>query len=37
MPGDNEDYKYDVFFSYRRDPLIQDWVAKVVSKLKFGL
>jgi hypothetical protein len=31
------DYRYDVFFCYRRDSLTQDWVATVVATLRFWL
>jgi hypothetical protein len=31
------DYKYDVFFSYRRDKLVQGWITEVVSRLRFWL
>jgi hypothetical protein len=37
MPADYHDYRYDVFFSYRRDALTQDWVATVVGRLRFWL
>jgi hypothetical protein len=37
MPIDRDDYEYDVFFSYKRDPLVQDWVAKVVGRLRYWL
>jgi hypothetical protein len=33
----DDDYQYDVFFSYRRDPLIQDWIMEVVTRLRFRL
>jgi hypothetical protein len=31
------DYEYDVFFSYKKDPLITEWIANVVSRLEFWL
>jgi hypothetical protein len=31
------DYRYDVFFSYRREPQTQDWVARVVGTLRYWL
>jgi hypothetical protein len=33
----DSDYEYDVFFSYKKDPLITDWIANVVSRLEFWL
>jgi hypothetical protein len=37
MPSDNHEYEYDVFFSYPRDALTQEWVAKVVALLRYWL
>lgn len=31
------DYEYDVFFSYKRDPLILDWIDEVVRRFRFWL
>jgi hypothetical protein len=31
------DYEYDVFFSYKKDPLITEWITNVVSRLEFWL
>lgn len=31
------DYRYDVFFSHRRAPQTNDWVARVVAMLRFWL
>jgi len=32
-----EDYEYDVFFSYRREKLIEDWIVQVVQRLELWL
>lgn len=31
------DYEYDVFFSYRRNRLIEDWIVQVAGRIEFWL
>lgn len=37
MPSTPNDYRYDVFFSYKRHSLTLDWVRAVVPRLRYWL